>query len=148
MGPIINRSIDYMVKILEDLQYQDQPNHYDKAKLNVNTLIEQVLTQLIVPDNITVKTNLCEDPVEHMLDKIKVQRMLNNLFRNAFEAMAEGGTLTISTRKCLHGTEIKVQDTGIGVEDTEGAVSASILAACPVQPLISTQCEYSSRQGN
>ena len=118
MGPIINRSIDYMVKILEDLQYQDQPNHYEKAKLNMNSLIEQVLTQLIIPVNVTVQTNLCDDPVDHMLDKIKIQRMLNNLFRNAFEAMSDGGTLTISTRKCLHGTEIQVQDTGVGVEDT------------------------------
>ena len=117
MGPIINRSIDYMVKILEDLQYQDQPNHYDKAKLNMNSLIEQVLTQLIIPDNITIERHLCETPIEHMLDKIKIQKMLNNLFRNAFEAMNEGGTLTISTRKSVHGTIIKVKDTGIGIED-------------------------------
>lgn len=118
MGPIINRSIDYMVKILEDLQYQDQPNHYEKAKLSINALIEQVLTQLIVPDDVTVETNLCSDPVEHMLDKVKIQRMLNNLFRNAFEAMTDGGSLTLSTRKCLHGTEIKIKDTGVGVDDT------------------------------
>jgi signal transduction histidine kinase len=117
MGPIINRSIDYMVKILEDLQYQDQPNHYDKAKLNMNSLIEQVLTQLIVPDNINVQTNLCENPSEHMLDKMKIQRMLNNLFRNAFEAMDQGGALTISTIR-LNGTQIRVRDTGVGIEDT------------------------------
>lgn len=117
MAPIINKSVDYIVKILEDLQYQDQPNHYEKVKLNINTLIDQTLTQLIVPENITIERNLCSDPVQHMLDKIKIQRMLDNLFRNAFEAMPQGGVLSISTRKCTHGTEIKVRDTGIGVED-------------------------------
>ena len=118
MRPIINRSIDYMVKILEDLQYQDQPNHYEKVELSMNTLIEQVLTQLLVPENITIESNLCEHPVNHQLDKIKIQRMLNNLFRNAFEAMPDGGTLTISTRKCSHGTEVSIKDTGVGIEDT------------------------------
>lgn len=118
MAPIINKSVEYIVKILEDLQYQDQPSHYEKVQLNLNTLIEQALTQLIVPENITIHQNLCEDPIEHMLDKIKIQRMLDNLFRNAFEAMTMGGILTISTRKCLHGTEIKVQDTGVGIVDT------------------------------
>ncbi len=117
MAPIINRSVDYIVKVLEDLQYQDQPSLYEKVKLNLNTLIEQTLNQLIVPENIVIEQKLCDDPVEHMLDKIKIQRMLDNLFRNAFDAMPDGGTLSISTRKCLHGTEITVKDTGVGVED-------------------------------
>lgn len=117
MAPIINKSVDYVVKILEDLQYQDQPNHYEKVKLNLNTLIDQALTQLIVPENIIIEKHLCEDPVQHMLDKIKIQRMFDNLFRNAFEAMPQGGVLSIYTRKCLHGTEIRIHDTGIGVED-------------------------------
>jgi signal transduction histidine kinase len=118
MVPIINKSIEYIVKILEDLQYQDQPSHFEKVHLNINTLIEQTLTQLIVPENIAIQQNLCKDPIDHMLDKIKIQRMLNNLFRNAFEAMTSGGILTISTEKCRYGTEIKVKDTGIGIKDT------------------------------
>jgi signal transduction histidine kinase len=117
MEPIINRSIDYMVKILEDLEYQDQPSNYEKVRLNLNTVIDQVLTHLIVPENITIEKNLCPTPRDHMIDKVKIQRMLDNLFRNAFDAMSEGGTLTISTKKCTHGTEINVKDTGIGVED-------------------------------
>jgi signal transduction histidine kinase/PAS domain-containing protein len=118
MAPIINKSVEYIVKILEDLQYQDQPSHYEKAKLNMNALIEQVLTQLIVPNNITIQQNLCEAPADHMLDKIKIQRMLDNLFRNAFEAMDQGGNLIISTRKSMNGTEISVKDTGVGIKDT------------------------------
>ncbi|MBC8463229.1 GAF domain-containing protein, partial [Candidatus Bathyarchaeota archaeon] len=117
MGPIINRSIDYMVKIMEDLQYQDRPGTYSKARLNLNMLIKQTLVYQIIPDHITLKTDLCETPVEHFMDKIKIQRMLDNLIRNAIEAMEKGGTLTISTRKCEYGTELKISDTGLGIKD-------------------------------
>lgn len=117
MDPIINKSIDYMIKILEDLQYQDQPGTYNKVKLKLNTLIQQTLAYQMIPDHIKVKTDLCENPVEHYMDKIKIQRMLDNLIRNAIESMVDGGTLTISTRKCKHGTELKISDTGTGIED-------------------------------
>ena len=117
MGPIIDRSIDYMVKIMEDLQYQDRPGTYSKARLNLNMLIKQTLVYQIIPDHITLKTDLCETPVEHFMDKIKIQRMLDNLIRNAIEAMEKGGTLTISTRKCKYGTELKISDTGLGIKD-------------------------------
>ncbi len=117
MDPIINKSIDYMVKILEDLQYQDQPGNYNKVTLKLNTLIQQTLDYQMIPDHIKVETDLYENPVEHLMDKIKIQRMLDNLIRNAIEAMGDGGTLTISTRKCKHGTELKISDTGSGIED-------------------------------
>lgn len=117
MDPIINKSIDYMIKILEDLQYQDQPGTYNKVKLKLNTLIQQTLAYQMIPDHIKVKTDLCENPVEHYMDKIKIQRMLDNLIRNAIESMVDGGTLTISTRKCKHDTELKISDTGTGIED-------------------------------
>jgi len=119
MDPIINKSIDYMIKILEDLQYQDQPGTYNKVTLKLNTLIQQTLGYQMIPDHINVETDLCDNPVEHLMDKIKIQRMLDNLIRNAIEAMVEGGTLKISTRKCKHGTELKIRDTGIGIEDMD-----------------------------
>ena len=119
MDPIINKSIDYMIKILEDLQYQDQPGSYNKVTLKLNTLIQQMLGYQMIPDHIVVETDLCENPVEHLVDKIKIQRMLDNLIRNAIEAMEKGGTLTITTRKCKHGTELKISDTGSGIEDMD-----------------------------
>ncbi len=119
MIQIIDNSAKYVVQILEDLQYQDQTGSYDKIKMNLNTLTNQTLNQMIVPDNIVIEKKLYPDPIDHMLDKIKIQRMLNNLFKNAFEAMPNGGTLTISTKKCVHGTTVMIQDTGIGVEDLD-----------------------------
>ena len=117
MDPIINKSIDYMIKILDDLQYQDQPGNYNKVMLKLNTLVQQTLVHQMIPEHISVETDLCENPVEHFMDKIKIQRMLDNLIRNAIEAMVDGGILTISTRKYQHGTELKISDTGPGIED-------------------------------
>jgi two-component system, NtrC family, sensor histidine kinase HydH len=53
------------------------------------------------------------------LDGELVERVFTNLFANAYEAMAEGGSLRITTRPAYsdgrHGVEVIVEDTGPGV---------------------------------
>ena len=116
---IINESIEYMVKIIEDLVYTENISHLDLRTLNLNTLIQQSLNQMLKPKKVTVEQNLCPEPLEWQFDKIKIQRMLNNLFKNAFEAMPNGGTLTISTRRSENEIIVTVKDTGSGIKDTD-----------------------------
>ncbi|MCW4012735.1 MAG: ATP-binding protein [Candidatus Bathyarchaeota archaeon] len=116
---IINESIEYMVKIIEDLVYTENYAHLDLRTLNLNTLIQQSLNQMLKPTNIQVEQNLYPEPLEGYFDKIKIQRMLNNLFKNAFEAMPKGGTLTIETRRSDNEVIVTVKDTGSGIKDTE-----------------------------
>ena len=115
---IINESIEYMVKLIEDLVYTENLTNIDLRFLNLNTLIQQSLNQMLKPKNIKVEKNLCQEPLEWHFDKIKIQRMLNNLFKNAFEAMPNGGTLTISTRRSENEIIVTIRDTGSGIENT------------------------------
>jgi signal transduction histidine kinase/putative methionine-R-sulfoxide reductase with GAF domain len=51
-------------------------------------------------------------------DELKVQRMLGNLVRNAFEAMSDrGGVLTIRVERDKEDLVISVSDTGRGIPD-------------------------------
>ena len=53
------------------------------------------------------------------LDKVKMRRVMDNLIRNAIEAIGNGGRLTISAREDEHGIVIEVADTGIGIPESE-----------------------------
>ena len=116
---IINESIEYMVKIIEDLVYTENLANLDLRVLNLNALIQQSLNQMLKPKRVKIEMNLYPEPLEWHFDKIKIQRMLNNLFKNAFEAMPNGGTLSIGSKRSENEIIVTVRDTGSGIEDTD-----------------------------
>jgi signal transduction histidine kinase len=75
------------------------------------------LAASLIPTHITVEANT--DPMRVNLDRVKMRRVMDNLIRNATEAKADGGTLTITTRENKHGTTIEVSDTGTGIPENE-----------------------------
>jgi two-component system NtrC family sensor kinase len=90
------------------------------VKTDVNELIDktvQVFEKQAAFRNVTVVRKLDRSlpPVE--LDKNKMQQVFSNLAINAFEAMHEEGTLTITTRRDEAGKMIEVRfaDTGVGI---------------------------------
>jgi two-component sensor histidine kinase len=119
MTSIINKSVDYMNKIIEDLAYTDNVGRYNKLQLNMNTLIQQTLVQLLIPKNIEIKKDLYPGPLESSFDKIKIQRMLNNLLRNSIEAMPDGGILTITTMSKDSEIIVSIEDTGVGIKEVD-----------------------------
>jgi len=54
-------------------------------------------------------------PVAALADADLLRPVILNLVRNAFQAMPEGGTLTLAVRTTDGGTEIAVGDTGPGI---------------------------------
>ena len=54
-------------------------------------------------------------------DPEQMTRALRNLILNAIDAMPEGGTLTIRTRRQEHGVHVEVSDTGSGLTPEECA---------------------------
>ena len=80
-------------------------------------MITDILAASLIPTHITIDVNT--DPIKVNLDKIKMTRVMDNLIRNAAEAMADGGTLTIATREDEHGTIIEVSDTGVGIPEPD-----------------------------
>ena len=59
------------------------------------------------------------DPMNVRLDNVKMRRVMDNLIRNAIDAMEDGGRLTITAREDGRGIVIQVIDTGIGIPETE-----------------------------
>jgi signal transduction histidine kinase len=52
-----------------------------------------------------------------LTDEMKLQRVITNLMTNAFQAMPDGGILTISLKACDMWAHLMIKDTGVGIPD-------------------------------
>lgn len=59
-----------------------------------------------------------EDLPKVLLDERQVRRVLHNIFRNAFEAMPEGGTLRLRSWHGESAVNVELSDTGPGISDS------------------------------
>ncbi|OGD44555.1 hypothetical protein A3K69_03215 [Candidatus Bathyarchaeota archaeon RBG_16_57_9] len=119
MAPVIDKSVDYMVKMLEELRYTDSSENLNRVELDLNTLVRQSLKQIIVPDKVNVETFYGEPEILYPVDKIRIHRVLDNLIRNAIEAMPAGGKLTLAISAEGGGVRLTVADTGIGISNVD-----------------------------
>ena len=63
----------------------------------------------------SVEQNLPTDLPLVMADRDKLKQVLLNLCKNAFEAMPEGGTLTVRLHNFGEHITLEVADTGMGI---------------------------------
>ncbi len=114
MTDIINRSVDYAIDMLEDLKNVTRQTDPVLIPVEVNDLIEQSVKEMIIPEEIAVSLHMGDVP-PLLADKVKIRRVLDNLIRNAVEAMPEKGELTVTTSKHGDKAVIEVADTGEGI---------------------------------
>jgi len=114
MLQVINDSINYADKIIKDLQDFSATKPPKLDNTDINAIVKETLSQVQVPKNVELSTELDYLP-EMMADKDQITRVFLNLTTNAIQAMENGGTLTISTKKTNGFVEISFKDTGIGI---------------------------------
>lgn len=96
----------------------------ERAPHEVNAIIEDALILALAGGVLkNVGTDMRSDPAARwvLADPIQIQQVLNNLFRNAVDVMAEAERreLIISTRRDGNMVEISVADTGPGFAEGE-----------------------------
>jgi signal transduction histidine kinase len=112
----IDDCVDHANKLLEDLKNVLRPGEFITIPVNLSELAEHCLNDIIIPERISLLKNL-ETPVIALVDPHRVRRVIDNLVKNAIEAMPEGGKLTVSTEKEGDKAVITITDTGIGIDD-------------------------------
>ncbi len=115
----IEENIDYINKIVADLQDYARPLHPKAQETDVKSVVEKTLAKNEVPKNIKVEV-VVEDKVKKITsDPDYLKRIVANLALNAVQAMPDGGKLTIraySDEKTNH-VLLTVKDTGIGIPE-------------------------------
>jgi two-component system NtrC family sensor kinase len=112
----VERNIDRASLIAQELLLFSRQREYTLIPENINTVIQSTLTLLQYKlKAVTVDKELGEIP-KVMCDPGKLQQVFINVLSNSVEAMADSGTITISTATQGNMVIVKIRDTGIGVE--------------------------------
>ena len=101
-------------------------------KVDINEIIQRVLSRTTVPGNIEVVSQIDEALPEVMADPDQLDRVFANIILNAIQAMPEGGRLAVECQ--APGSEKVI----ISITDTGGGIPAEVLPKL-FEPLFTTR---------
>ncbi|MBN2335900.1 GAF domain-containing protein [Candidatus Bathyarchaeota archaeon] len=113
----IENSVDFIVKILEELKDYTMNVPVTTVTCDLGSLIRVTTDEMVIPDDITVTITEEGDTGDVEIDSIKIRRVLNNLLMNSVEAMPKGGEINIKLIQSESGVRLEVSDTGTGVRE-------------------------------
>jgi signal transduction histidine kinase len=99
--------------------------------VQVNALVNEVVGAIDPPESVTVRTELSPEMPTITADRAQLFQVVENLVRNAIQAMPDGGVVCISTHLRPDAWLLCVSDTGAGIP---AEVQATIF-----EPLVSTK---------
>ncbi len=111
----IEKNVDYINKIVADLQDFARPLNPRAEETDLKHVIDDLLTKNNLPKNVKVTVNVETEKV--VADSTFISRIMFNLVNNAVQAMPKGGKLIIRTYKDANDTVISVKDTGVGIPE-------------------------------
>lgn len=93
------------------------------APTDLNALIREVAEVVDPPRNVALRLDLDESLTPIPADRAQLFQVLENLVRNAIQAMPEGGEVRLSSRANCEHCHVRVSDTGPGIpEDAQEKV--------------------------
>jgi len=113
----IEQQVDYMNKIISDLEDYSRPAKPQLVETSVNQLIDDTFSAITIPEKVKVYIGIEENFTRLMVDPTMMRRILANLITNAVQAMPSGGQLTIRASKNEDDAFISVEDSGIGIPE-------------------------------
>lgn len=118
MLTIIESAIDHSNRIINDLLDYSGEIRLELTKTTPKSLVEEALSQLVVPTNIEIRDQTSREPSMEV-DEEKIQRVFINIIKNAIDAMPDGGILTVECQNAGNDVVFCIRDTGPGMsEDT------------------------------
>jgi iron only hydrogenase large subunit-like protein/nitrogen-specific signal transduction histidine kinase len=114
---IIDEQAERCKKIVGGLLNFARKNQVKLEECDIVNFIEHSFKSLIIPENVSL---VFEHELKSRLMKIDTDQMiqvLTNLYKNAIEAMTEGGTLKIRVEQKNFDIEICISDTGPGISE-------------------------------
>jgi len=113
----IQEQVDYINKIIADLQDFARPLKPEQVEVNLCTVIPQLVSTVKVPKNVDAHTECDPNLPKIKTDLTFLKRILVNLAINGIQAMPTGGKLTIKANQDSGNIIITVADTGMGIPD-------------------------------
>ncbi len=107
-------------RLVNNVLHFTKPIQLSLASYDLSHLIKELLKSVKIDpsfsNNVKIDLHISQDSFITLIDKHYLKSALLNLIVNAFQAMEERGTLTISLLKNNEQFQIEVSDTGYGIE--------------------------------
>ncbi len=113
----IEKNIDYINKIVADLQDFARPLNPHEEEADLKLIIDELLRKNGLPENVKVNVQVELEDRKIVADSAYINRVIYNLVTNAVQAMPKGGKLSIRAFKELNDIVITVKDTGVGIPE-------------------------------
>jgi signal transduction histidine kinase len=124
----IEENILYINKIVADLQDFARPINPKKEPVDIQKVINEALTMIIIPATVKATVSTPKDLPTLVLDSTLIKRILINLMQNGVQAMPNGGTLTVTASSQKGRTIIEIQDTGEGIpQEVQGKLFTPLM---------------------
>ena len=114
---MIKQNIEYMNKIVLDLQDFAKPLNPCPEETNLEKMIQELLIRNGVPAKIQTEAKIESDVRIIKADSAYMKRILGNLVSNAVQAMPDRGKLAVQAYREKTAVVITVQDTGVGISE-------------------------------
>jgi len=115
----IEKNIDYINKIVADLQDFARPLKPHMEEADLKLIISELLAKNDLPENVKVSIKVDSGARKVVVDSAYINRIMYNLVTNAVQAMPKGGKLVIRAYKDKKTNDavITVKDTGVGIPE-------------------------------
>lgn len=120
---LIYQQVRSAAKIISDLLDFSRDTTADREEVAVSHLVADLLERHAPPDDVAATTHVPADLPPVFVDARQIGQVLDNLVTNAYQAMPEGGTLTIKTSEVSgkpprsREVAISITDTGVGIPE-------------------------------
>jgi signal transduction histidine kinase len=113
---LIKESLTYATSILDSFREYYRGHEIAPLNIDLTAVVKQAVYDIEAPDGVGVELEL-EEIGKVTIDPTKIRRAINNLVKNAFEAMPEGGELTVTLKDEDEKVVIEIIDTGEGIPE-------------------------------
>ena len=114
----IDREIDTLKRVLDDLRNVARPAPVERFPLDINRSVADIVESMrgyAEESGISLEAKFASEPVIIEGDVFALGRVYRNLITNAIQATQAGGRVTIATQRNRDTVEVSVTDTGSGI---------------------------------
>ncbi len=109
-------NVDYMNKIVSDLQDLARPLKLERANVNLRRLIDETVQSLNIPEAVNLKGDIGEG-ISVYGDANMLKRAVANILTNAIQALPNGGSIKVVAAQECDLVTLTVADNGVGIAE-------------------------------
>ncbi len=109
-----------LTELLRKMLSFSRPDEEEKQPTSLNTILDEILLLVekqLQENGIRVSVSFQKDLPLVNASRNQLRQVFLNLIANARDAMADGGTLTVTTSSTRHQVHVEVRDSGVGIRE-------------------------------